>query len=102
MKPGFTYIMTNKTYTTLYVGVTSNILKRVQQHKDKVNMKSFTARYNLNKLVYVEAFQSIGDAIAREKQLKAGSRAKKIALIVATNPDYTDLFDRVKEVYGDM
>ncbi|WP_417557802.1 GIY-YIG nuclease family protein [Mesoflavibacter zeaxanthinifaciens] len=102
MKPGFTYIMTNKTNTTLYVGVTSNIVKRVQQHKDKVNMKSFTARYNLNKLVYVEAFQSIGDAIAREKQLKAGSRAKKIALIVATNPDYTDLFDRVKEVYGDM
>ena len=94
--------MTNKTYTTLYVGVTSNIVKRVQQHKDKVNIKSFTARYNLNKLVYVEAFQSIGDAIAREKQLKAGSRAKKIALIVATNPDYTDLFDRVKEVYGDM
>ena len=102
MKPGFTYIMTNKTNTTLYVGVTSNIVKRVQQHKDKVNIKSFTARYNLNKLVYVEAFQSIGDAIAREKQLKAGSRAKKIALIVATNPDYTDLFDRVKEVYGDM
>ncbi len=102
MKPGFTYIMTNKTNTTLYVGVTSNIVKRVQQHKDKVNMKSFTARYNLNKLVYVEAFQSIGDAIAREKQIKAGSRAKKIALIVATNPDYTDLFDRVKEVYGDM
>ncbi|WP_304142860.1 GIY-YIG nuclease family protein [Mesoflavibacter zeaxanthinifaciens] len=102
MKPGFTYIMTNKTNTTLYVGVTSNIVKRVQQHKDKVNMKSFTARYNLNKLVYVEAFQSIGDAIAREKQLKAGSRAKKIALIVATNPDYTDLFKRVNELYGDM
>ena len=102
MKPGFTYIMTNKTNTTLYVGVTSNIVKRVQQHKDKVNIKSFTARYNLNKLVYVEAFQSIGDAIAREKQLKAGSRAKKIALIVANNPDYTDLFKRVNEVYGDF
>lgn len=102
MKPGFTYIMTNKTNTTLYVGVTSNIVSRVQQHKDKINVKSFTARYNLNKLVYVEAFQSIGDAIAREKQLKAGSRAKKIALIVATNPDYNDLFDKVKEVYGGL
>ena len=77
MKPGFIYILTNKNNTTLYVGVTGNIINRIQQHKQKYNRKSFTARYNLDKLVYYEAFQQIGDAIAREKQLKAGSRAKK-------------------------
>ena len=102
MKPGFTYIMTNKSNTTLYVGVTSDIVSRAKQHKAKVNTQSFTARYNLNKLVYVEAFQSIGDAIAREKQLKAGKRAKKIALIETTNPDYNDLFDWVTEAYGGL
>ena len=81
MKPGYVYILTNKNNTTLYVGVTSNLIKRIHQHKEKYYKKSFSARYNLNKLVYYEVFQMIGDAIAREKQLKAGSRAKKIALI---------------------
>lgn len=91
MKPGFIYIITNKNNTTLYVGVTSNLKLRIQQHKQKVYPRSFSARYNLNKLVYYEAFQMIGDAIAREKQLKAGSRAKKIALIVAKNPNWDDV-----------
>lgn len=65
MKPEFIYILTNKNNTTLYVGVTSNLIQRVKQHQQKINPKSFTARYNLNKLVYYEAFQIIGDAIAR-------------------------------------
>ncbi len=91
MKPGFIYILTNKNNTTLYVGVTSNLITRVQQHQQKVHPKSFTARYNLNKLVYYEAFQMIGDAIAREKQLKAGNRAKKIALIEINNSNWDDL-----------
>ena len=91
MKPGFIYIITNKNNTTLYVGVTSNLKLRIQQHQQKVNPRSFSARYNLNKLVYYEAFQMIGDAIAREKQLKAGSRAKKMALIVAKNPNWDDV-----------
>lgn len=81
MKPGFTYILTNKNNTTLYVGVTSNLVLRVKQHKEKHNPKSFTARYNLDKLVYFEAYHMIGDAIGREKQLKAGRRAQKVNLI---------------------
>ncbi len=97
MKPGFIYILTNKNNTTLYVGVTSNLIKRVRQHKQKIHPKSFTARYNLNKLVYYEAFQMIGDAIAREKQLKAGNRAKKIQLIETINPNWNDLLDMVKQ-----
>ena len=77
MKPGYIYILTNKNNTTLYVGVTAYLKERIIQHKEKHYKTSFSARYNLNKLVYYETFQMIGDAIGREKQLKAGSRAKK-------------------------
>ena len=91
MKPGFVYILTNKNNTTLYVGVTANLEQRIKQHRSKVDKKSFTARYNLDKLVYFESFQMIGDAIAREKQLKAGNRAKKIALIESENPNWEEL-----------
>lgn len=101
MKPGFNYIMTNNNHSTLYVGVTATLVKRVQQHKDKTNKAAFTARYNLNKLVYYEAHQSIGDAIAREKQIKAGSRAKKIALIEKMNPEWKDVFEQAKREFGD-
>ena len=100
MKPGFIYILTNKNNTTLYVGVTSNIVARVIQHKEKLYPKSFTAKYNLDKLVYYEVFQMIGDAIGREKQLKAGSRAKKVALIEGINPEWQDLFEQVKQEFG--
>ena len=92
MKPGFIYILTNKNNTTLYVGVTADLEQRIKQHKSKINKKSFSARYNLNKLVYYEAFQMIGDAIAREKQLKGGNRAQKIALIESINPTWEELF----------
>jgi len=101
MKPGFVYILTNKNNTTLYVGVTAYLVQRIQQHKEKVNPKSFTARYNLDKLVYYEAFQMIGDAIGREKQIKAGSRAKKIALIEGMNPDWKDLNEKVRDCFGE-
>jgi putative endonuclease len=92
MKPGYVYILTNKNNTTLYVGVTAYLKERILHHKEKSDPKSFTARYNLGKLVYYEAHQMIGDAIGREKQLKAGSRAKKIALIEELNPEWNDLF----------
>tara|TARA_R110000765_G_C18493384_1_gene554329 strand:- start:210 stop:494 length:285 start_codon:yes stop_codon:yes gene_type:complete len=92
MKPGFIYILTNKNNTTLYIGVTANLEQRIKQHKSKIDKKSFTARYNLSKLVYYEAFQMIGDAIAREKQLKGGHRAQKIALIESINPAWEELF----------
>lgn len=101
MKPGFVYILANKNNTTLYVGVTSNLLKRMIQHKEKYYPKSFSARYNVDKLVYFEAFQKIGDAIAREKQLKAGSRAKKIALIEKENAEWGDLTKQVTDCFGE-
>ena len=91
MKPGFVYILTNKNNTTLYIGVTADLEQRIKQHTSKINKKSFTARYNLSKLVYYEAFQMIGDAIAREKQLKGGNRAQKIALIESINPEWKEL-----------
>ncbi len=93
MKPGYIYILTNKNNTTLYVGVTSILKERIIQHKEKYYSKSFTARYNLDKLVYHEAHQMIGDAIAREKQLKGGNRDQKVKLIESINRDWLDLFD---------
>jgi putative endonuclease len=101
MKPGFTYILTNKNNTTLYVGVTSNLIQRIQRHKEKYYKNSFSARYNLNKLVYYESFPRIGDAIAREKQLKAGNRAKKIALIEKENSAWNDLTKQATDCFGE-
>ncbi len=92
---GYIYIMTNKNNTTLYIGVTSNLQSRVYEHKSKIYPKSFTAKYNLSKLVYYEGYQSIDEAISREKQLKAGSRQKKIDLIKQLNPSWLDLYDKV-------
>jgi len=92
MKPGYVYILTNKNNTTLYIGVTANLEQRIKQHRSHLNPKSFTARYNLYKFVYVETFQMIGDAIAREKQLKAGNRARKVALIEKENPNWDNLW----------
>lgn len=90
--------MTNKNHTTLYTGVISNLPKRVQQHKESHFSKSFTSRYNLYKLIYWEAFQEIGDAIAREKQIKAGSRQKKLDLINAMNPEWRDLASDIENI----
>ena len=85
--------MTNKHHTTIYVGVTSDLVSRILEHREGVYPKSFTARYNLHKLVYFEKFSSIEEAIDREKQLKGGSRQKKIDLIKGMNPDWKDLYD---------
>ena len=76
----YVYILTNNWNTVLYVGVTSNLVKRVWEHKQKF-IKSFTQRYNITKLVYYENFQNIEEAIKREKQLKGGSHNQKIILI---------------------
>src|SRR3569832_588520 len=84
------YVMTNKANTVLYVGVTSNLFDRVLKHKHKI-YQGFTSKYHCNKLVYYEEYQWIHDAIAREKQLKAGSRKKKIDLILANNAAWKDL-----------
>jgi putative endonuclease len=98
MKPGFTYIITNKNNTTLYIGVTSNLPKRILQHIEKRYQNSFSARYNLNKLVYFEQYQMIGDAIAREKQIKAGNRTTKENLIKKINPNWDDLYEEIKDI----
>lgn len=100
MKPGYVYILANKNNTTLYVGVTSNLGRRIQQHKDKHYKNSFSARYNVDKLVYYEAFQDIGVAIGREKQLKAGNRARKVALIEKENPGWEDLSEQATDCFG--
>ena len=84
------YIMTNYTNTTLYIGVTSNLLKRVIEHKNKI-VEGFTKRYNVNKLVYFELTDSIETAINREKQLKRWHRDWKINLIKEVNPEFKDL-----------
>ena len=97
MKPGFVYIITNHNNTVLYTGVTSDLQERISQHKQKRYPDSFSARYNLNKLVYFEAFQMIEDAITREKQIKAGSRAKKVKLIESINPGWEDLYYRIED-----
>ncbi|TXI66845.1 MAG: GIY-YIG nuclease family protein [Flavobacterium sp.] len=98
MKPGFIYIITNKNNTVLYIGVTSNLPQRIEEHKQKRYENSFSARYNLNKLVYYEQFQMIGDAIGREKQLKAGNRATKEKLINSINPNWNDLYDEIIDI----
>lgn len=98
MKPGFIYIITNKNNTTLYIGVTSNLPQRIEEHKQKRYENSFSARYNLNKLVYYEQFQMIGDAIGREKQLKSGSRATKEQLINSINPNWNDLYEEIIDI----
>ena len=89
--------MTNKNNTTLYTGVTSDLKIRVYQHKNHIFPKSFTTTYKLHKLVYHEGFHSIEEAIAREKQIKGGSRKKKEALINAVNPEWKDLYWEVLE-----
>ncbi len=88
------YILTNKRHTVLYTGVTGNLKARVYQHREKL-ISGFTARYNVQKLVYYEAFTDPYTAISREKQIKAGSRKRKIGLISAMNPQWQDLYDHI-------
>ncbi len=95
-KHSFIYIMTNSSQTTLYIGVTNNLARRVYEHKHKL-VEGFTKRYNLTKLVYFEMFESITQAIEREKQLKAGSRKKKVDLINTLNENWNDLYDSILE-----
>ncbi|MBX9851201.1 MAG: GIY-YIG nuclease family protein [Cytophagaceae bacterium] len=92
-KGGSVYILTNKNHTTLYTGVTSDLFSRTVDHREKKHRNSFTSKYNIHKLVYYETFHCIEEAIAREKQIKGGSRKKKPALINKMNPEWKDLFE---------
>ena len=91
----WTYIVTNKYNRVLYIGVTSNLKSRIESHKTKKYPNAFTARYNADKLVWFQEFNSIIDARERERQLKAGSRAKKIKLVEEINPRWKDLYETI-------
>jgi len=87
--------MTNPNNTVLYTGVTNDLCKRVYEHRNKKGSK-FTSKYNIIKLVYYESFARVYDAIAAEKRVKAGSRAKKIMLIESINPHWEDLYEQAQ------
>lgn len=93
-KMSYIYILFNKRNGTLYTGVTSDLIKRVYEHKNKL-VDGFTKTYSVDKLGYYECFDNITQAIAREKQIKGGSRKKKIELIESLNPDWEDLYDKI-------
>ncbi len=91
-KQGYVYILTNVHNKVLYTGVTSDLVKRVYEHKNKL-VDGFTKKYNVHKLVHFEVFDDIVSAITREKQIKGWLRSKKIALIEANNPEWKDLYE---------
>jgi putative endonuclease len=93
--------MTNKTHSVLYTGVTSDIETRVEQHRNGVG-SVFTRKYRCHKLVYLEEYDDVTHAINREKQIKAGSRADKVALIRKTNPEWKDLSEAWRPSSGEV
>jgi putative endonuclease len=97
-KGGYMYIVTNKSKTTLYTGVTNNLQRRVWEHRTHYNPSSFTARYNLEYCIYYEYFANIELAILREKQLKKWTREKKEALIKTMNPAWEDLWKDIERM----
>jgi len=90
MKISYVYIITNRRNGTLYVGVTNNIVRRIYEHKQKL-IEGFSKKYFLDKLVFVESFSDINDAIQAEKRIKGWIRIKKLALIEKSNPEWLDL-----------
>ena len=92
MKEYYVYILASKKNGTLYIGVTNNLLKRVYEHKNNL-IGGFTRKYSVHNLVYYEAYSSIYDAIAREKQMKKWERQWKINLLEKSNPGWKDLYD---------
>ncbi len=91
-KGGWVYLLTNKGHSAIYTGVTADLVGRMLQHQQKIYPLSFTARYNINILVYFRFFEDISEAIEEEKRIKAGSRAAKRKLISPPNPNWTDLW----------
>ncbi len=93
-KQYYVYILTNKNNTVLYTGITNDLKRRVYEHKAKL-VEGFTKRYNVDRLVFYESSRDIESVISREKQIKGGSRVKKIALVNSMNPGWKDLFDEL-------
>ena len=88
------YIMGNSDSNVLYTGITNDLIRRVFEHRNKI-IKGFTSKYNITKLIYFESFDNPTSAITREKQIKGGSRDKKIALITKQNPNLVDLYETI-------
>ncbi len=93
-KNPYIYMMANQSGSVIYTGVTSDLIKRVYEHKNKIT-EGFSSRYDVNKLVYYEAFEDMITAIEREKQIKGGSRQKKLKLINSFNPNFVDLYEKI-------
>ena len=91
----YVYILTNKNHTVLYTGVTSNLVRRVYEHKSHADPNSFTAKYKTDRLVYFEETCDVKAAIEREKQIKGWSRSRKTDLIFERNPQWEDLYNRI-------
>ncbi|MGX9982739.1 GIY-YIG nuclease family protein [Methylobacterium fujisawaense] len=91
MREPAVYIMASRRNGTLYTGVTSNLARRVYEHREAL-LQGFTSRYDCKRLVWCERYPTMNEAITREKQIKAGSRKKKLWLIEAMNPDWNDLY----------
>ena len=91
----YVYILTNKHCTVLYTGVTSNLLGRVYQHKHHMDKESFTAKYNVTRLVYFEETTDVKAALEREKQIKSWKRERKTSLIMEINPRWEDLYEQM-------
>lgn len=94
MKSYFVYILASKKNGTLYVGVTNDICRRVYEHKEKL-VAGFTEKYNVSKLVYVEEFDNINEALHREKCIKKWNRKWKLRIIEEQNPDWNDLYENI-------
>ena len=97
---GFVYIMASKRMGTIYIGSTSDLVGRVFEHKNKVYPKSFTAKYNCNRLVYFEYYESLEEMVKRERQLKEWPRNWKLNKIIDRNPDWHDLYPEVLNAFG--
>lgn len=89
------YILTNKTNSVLYTGVTNDLVRRVYEHREHLDKDSFTSKYNVTKLVYFEQTTDVDAALEREKQIKGWKRERKIALIMHSNPRMLDLYDQI-------
>ena len=91
----YVYIMANSTNSSIYIGVTNNLPRRIYEHKNSLDTHSFTSRYKISKLVYYEYTGDIRSAIEREKQLKGWNRARKNKIITEKNPDWKDLYQDI-------
>ena len=93
----YVYILSNKTNTTIYTGVTNNLIRRMYEHRNNLEPNSFTAKYDVHKLVYFENTTDVHAALEREKQIKSWSRKKKNALVNTMNPQWLDLYHKILE-----